>query len=152
MIVDHLKNIEKYRGINQNFDLAIDYILNNQLLSISSGRYEIDGTNLYLLRDSYIPKGIESCYFEGHQKYADIQIVLKGYEYFGYCHKGNPGIIALTPYLEDKDVEKYEIKDFTKVFLQEQMFAIVFPDDLHMPKLAKDRGIQVEKVVFKVKL
>jgi YhcH/YjgK/YiaL family protein len=152
MIVDHLSNIEKYRGISPNFDLAIDYIKTHQLIDIDLGRTEISGQNLYLLRDSYVPKGIHSCYFEGHKNYADIQIVLKGYEYIGYCYKGSSGVTVKTPYQQDKDVEKYEIIDFTKVFLHEQMFVIVFPDDLHMPKLAKDFGIQVEKAVFKVKL
>ena len=152
MIVDHLKNIEIYAHMHRNMATAIEYIKHHDLLSIPLGKHEIDGSNVYLLRDSYEPKDIESCFFEGHQKYLDIQIVLKGVEYFGYHHLGNPGFTVTSPYQEEKDIEKYEIKDFTKIILSENMFAVVTPDDLHMPKLIYKPGIIVEKAVFKVKL
>jgi len=152
MIVDHIKNIEIYRHMHPNLAKAVDYIKDHDLLSIPLGRHEIDGSNVFLLRDSYEPKGIELCFFEGHQKYLDIQIVLKGCEYFGYHHLGNQGYKVTSPYLSEKDIEKYEIKDFSKIILSENMFTIVTPEDLHMPKLVMIPGITVEKAVFKVKI
>jgi len=152
MIVDHLKNIEMYSKFYPNMAKAIEYIKHHDLLSIPLGRHEIDGSNVFLIRDSYEPESIESCFFEGHQKYLDIQIVSKGVEYFGYHHLGNPGFSVTSPYVIEKDIEKYDIKDFTKIILSENMFVIVTPDDLHMPKLMYKHEITVEKAVFKVKL
>ena len=152
MIVDHIKNIEKYAYLNPNIMIAVQFMKHNNLLELQTGKHEIAGSKVFLLRDTYIPKSIESCYFEGHRQYLDIQIVLKGYEYFGYSNIHNPKIKITQPYLIDKDIEKYDITDFSKIILTENMFVIVFPDDLHMPKLLKDHEVTVEKAVFKVKL
>ncbi len=152
MIVDHLSNLYKYTFLNSNISKAIDFIKNNDLLSLPQGKTIIDGDEIFILRDTY-PSKIESeCFFESHLKYLDIQIVLKGSEYIGYSNKDNQGIIVTESYNENKDITKYQIKDFTKVHLYEDMFAIVFPDDLHMPKLRKEENTTVEKAVFKIKL
>ena len=119
---------------------------------LSPGKTVIDD-EVYVLRESYDPRPIEECYFEGHKNYADIQLVLKGKEALGYHHKGDLKDVKITePYNEVKDVEKYEIKNFTRVILEDNMFALVNPDDLHMPKLKIEDSKFVEKVVFKIKV
>ena len=152
MIVDHLKNIALYKNVHPSIDSAIEYIQKTDLESVPTGKHPILGTEHSIIRENYEPRGIESCFFEGHHLFADIQIVLKGYEYIGYANKDAQNIKITDPYIVEKDLEKYEIKDFTRVILTEGMFAIVFPDDLHMPKLAKDLGVEVKKAVIKVKL
>ncbi len=152
MIVDKLVNLEQYVHLHPNFKTALEYIKNNDLSQLEVGKYEIDGKEVYLMREDYEPRPLEKCYFEGHQNYADIQIVLSGFEYMGYHNIQNEGITITDAYNPEKDVEKYQIKNFTKVYLNDQMFAIVLPQDLHMPKLATEKQSFVKKAVFKIKL
>ena len=84
MIVDHLSNLYKYIFLNSNISKAIDFIKNNDLLSLPQGKTVIDGDEIFILRDTYPSKIENECFFEGHLKYLDIQIVLKGSEYIGY--------------------------------------------------------------------
>lgn len=152
MIVDHLSNLYKYTYLNSNINQAIEFMKTHDLLSLPQGKTLVDGNEVFLLRDTYQPRIESECFFEGHLKYLDIQIVLKGSEYIGYVNKKNEHITITHPYDAEKDIEKYQIMDYTKVHLYEKMFAIVFPDDLHMPKLRKEESGTVEKAVFKIRL
>lgn len=153
MIVDKLKNLEAYVSIHPNFKTALDFIKKNDLSKLEPGKYEIDGKEVYMMRDDYEPRSLEKCFFEGHQNYADIQIVLEGFEYLGYHNIDNKeGVVTTDAYNPEKDVEKYQIEEFTKLYLNNDMFAIVLPQDLHMPKLATEKQSFVKKAVFKIKM
>lgn len=104
MIIGKLKNISRYKGISKNIDTAIDYILNNDLLALPKGKTIIDGDNVYVNRDTYVAKPLEDCFFENHEKYMDLQVVLKGQEYFAYTDISNPTLKVTTPYNPEKDV------------------------------------------------
>ena len=152
MIVGHLEELKRYQDLNPNLKEAINYIEHHDLLKCPLGKTEIKGSDILILRESYQARPLSECFFEGHIQYLDLQIVLKGVEYFGYYPKDGSGIEVIEAYNVDKDIEKYQINDFTKVILSEGMFAIVFPKDLHMPKLEKEKNTTVEKAVFKIKL
>ncbi len=150
MIVGKLKDLVRYKGINKNIDKAIDYVLNNDLLALPKGKTEIDGKNIYINRDTYIAKPLEECFFENHEHYLDLQIVLKGKELFGYTDVSNPTLQVTTPYNEDKDVTKYSALN-TVFFTLEEGFALVFNEDIHLAKCKANDDI-VEKAVIKIKI
>lgn len=152
MIVDKLKNLKQYAAINPHIQTVLDYLDKTDVLSLPSGKHDIDGKNVWVMRESYQPRSLDKCYFEGHENYLDIQIVLKGFEYIGYHNIDNDGIAITDAYNAEKDVAKYQIKHFVKIYLNEGMFALVLPQDLHMPKLATECASDVEKLVFKVKV
>ncbi len=152
MIVDHISNLKRYSSINPLINDVIEFISKEDLLKLPLGRTDIN-QHAYVIRESYNPKPVNECYFEGHEKYADIQVVLSGVEAIGYRFKESSKDIEITQnYLEEKDVTKYQIKNFTSVILSEGMFALVYPQDLHMPKIKIVEGSHVEKVVFKIKV
>ncbi len=152
MIVGKLKDIAHYKGLSKNIDTAIDFVLNNDLLALPKGKTEIDGNNVYVNRDTYVARPLEECYFEGHNNYLDMQIVLKGKEGFGYTHISDPGLVQTTPYNDAKDVTKYQNKALNEIYVTlEEGFALVFPEDIHLAKLDVD-GQTVEKAVIKIKL
>ncbi len=150
MIVGKLKDLGRYKGINKNIDTAIDYVLNNDLLALPKGKTEVDGKNVYINRDTYIAKPLEECFFENHEHYLDLQIVLKGKEIFGYTDISNPTLQVTTPYNEDKDVTKYSASN-TVFFTLEEGFALVFNEDIHLAKCKANDEI-VEKAVIKIKI
>ncbi len=152
MIVGKLKDIAHYKGLSKNIDTAIDFVLTHDLLALPKGKTLIDGDNVYVNRDTYVARPLEECYFEGHDKYLDMQIVLKGKEGFGYTDITDPGLVVTTPYNKEKDVTKYQNKATNEIYITlEEGYALVFPEDIHLAKLDVD-GKTIEKAVIKIKL
>lgn len=150
MIVGKLVDIARYKGISKNIDTAIDYILNNDLLALPKGKTIVDGDNVYINRDTYVAKDLSECFFENHEKYMDLQIVLKGQEIFGYTHISNKTLKVTTPYNPEKDVTKYSAEGGV-FFTLEEGFALVYTEDVHLAKCKANDDI-VEKVVIKIKI
>ena len=150
MIVGKLVDLYRYKGIAKNIDTAIDYILNNDLMALPKGKTIVDGDNVFINRDTYVANPIEKCFFENHEHYLDLQIVLKGKELFGYTDISNPSIQVTTPYNTEKDVTKYSATENTVFFVLEEGFALVFNEDIHLAK-AKVNEELVEKAVVKIR-
>lgn len=150
MIVGKLKYLSRYKGISKNIDTAIDYVLQNDLMALPKGKTEIDGSNVFVNRDTYIAKPLEDCFFENHDKYMDMQIVLKGKEGFAYTDISNPSLTVTSPYNQEKDVTKYSAEDGV-FFVLEEGFALVYPEDIHLAKMDVS-GQTVEKAVIKIKI
>lgn len=156
MIVGKLKDLYRYKGIAKNIDTAIDYLLNNDVLAMAPGKYFIDGDNVILNRDSYVAKPKNETFFENHENYMDLQVVLKGKEYFAYTDITNPTLKVTTPYNADKDVTKYNGDNVDAVtdsqwFILEEGYALVYTEDVHLAKCDVDGGT-VEKAVIKIKI
>lgn len=150
MIVGKLRDIKRYKGLSKNIDLAIDFVLNNDLMALPKGKTEIDGKNVYVNRDTYVARPLEECFFENHEHYLDLQIVLKGKELFGFTDISNPTLQVTTPYNVDKDVTKYSANDAV-YFTLEEGFALVYREDIHLAKGKVDDEL-VEKAVIKIKV
>lgn len=150
MIVGKLKDIARYKGIAKNIDTAIDYLLNNDVLALKPGKYLIDGDNVILNRDTYVAKPLEECFFENHDIYMDLQVVLKGKEIFAYTDISNPTLKVTAPYDNVKDVTKYSCEGGV-FFTLEEGYALVYPEDVHLAKCKADDNI-VEKAVIKIKI
>lgn len=152
MIVDHINNLEKYVSLNPNIQTVIDFIKQNDIIKMDAGTHKITDS-VRLIREDYIPKPLMQCYFESHQVFGDIQLVLEGVEVFGYLEANDLKFQITEPYNAEKDVKKGQsLGYFSTVLLTKGMFAMVFKDELHMPKLTNGTQDLVKKAVFKVKL
>ena len=147
MIIGKLNNISTYKGLSENLDTAIEYILKTDLLSLDNGRTNIDGDKVFLNKFSYecIPES--KGFFEGHKKYLDIHIVLKGQELLGYADKSD--LTPVSEYDLENDFVEYKGPISTYCKCTSSDFIILFPEDIHMPKISIDNNL-VEKAVLKV--
>ncbi len=102
MIVDSLEHISAYRGLNANMNAAIDYTLENRLVDLPIGRYEIDGDRLYLVIQEPKLHNFDEGKYEVHRRYIDIQLILCGQENIYYCPKSQ--IQSWQDYDEEKDI------------------------------------------------
>ncbi len=153
MIVDHISNLDKYVSLSKEIQTVVDYIKQTNLITIEPGKYDVVTNRVKLLRENYVARPQEECFFESHQLFGDIQLVLKGEEYFGYMPKDTTSFKVTHEYDQDKDVLKGQAtSDFTRVLLTEGMFALVLKYELHMPKLENKPNTEVIKAVFKIKL
>jgi YhcH/YjgK/YiaL family protein len=149
MIIDKTDNIYQYTRLGEKFQKAFTFIIDPELLFLETGRYEIDGEEVFALISEYNPKEISEGKFEAHKKYIDVQYVAKGEELIGYAP--NEGQKILSDYNEIKDVSFFEgEKSFVKI--EQGMFAVFFPDELHMPGIKTANTKPVKKVVVKIKV
>lgn len=149
MIADQLKNYKQYTALSQRINDGLTYLAETDLSALEVGKYEIDGDNLFVLIQSYEAKAVEEGKCEAHKKYIDIQYMIEGCEYMGYGPSDAYEIID--PYNNDKD--RYFVKwDGDLVKFDQDMFAIFFPQDAHMPGILVNSGDQVKKAVVKIKI
>ena len=152
MIVDHIKNLHLYVSLNPNIQTVIDFIEKNDIKALQPGNHVVD-LNVRLIREDYVPKPLMQCYFESHQQFGDIQLVLEGTEIFGYLEADDLKFQVTEAYNPEKDVMKGQsLGYFSTVLLTKGMFAMVLKNELHMPKLSNGTHETVKKAVFKVKL
>jgi YhcH/YjgK/YiaL family protein len=150
MIADILKNRHIYAPISPRIKTALEYIAKTDFAGMEPGKYELDGSNLYVLVQAYdsIPK--EQGKWECHKKYIDIQYITDGVEQIGCNNIGTMKIT--TEYNPEKDIAFLSGEgDF--VTFSKGSYGIFFPEDVHMPKIAENNiPSKVKKVVVKIKV
>jgi biofilm protein TabA len=152
MITASLLYIDLYKAIHPNLAKAIAFIKNTDFNSLQPDRYEIDGDNAFVIINEYETKPPATCEPESHRTYTDIQLMITGMEQFGYAQLNNH--IASTPYMPDKDVAFYTLKEeeLNYNILHPGEFIIFFPTDIHQPEVMVGQPARVKKAVVKVKI
>jgi YhcH/YjgK/YiaL family protein len=146
MIVDHIKNAPKYFKMHHLFEIAFNYLTNTDLVNLDSGKYSIQGNECFAIINKYKSKNISESFAESHKKYIDIQFVISGEENLGY---GFINDFENLDYNSEYDLQKHHgTLDF--ISLKTEHFAILFPDDIHMPGIIKEKAMDIIKVVIKI--
>jgi YhcH/YjgK/YiaL family protein len=142
MIVDKTDNLKLYSHLDSKFQKAFTFITDPELMSLDNGKYEIDGNNIFALVSQYKTKDESDGKLEAHRKYIDIQFVAKGTELIGYAPFRDKGIIS--EYNEEKDVVFFN-GDRSFIKMEQGMFAVLFPYELHMPGIKSSMREDVKK-------
>lgn len=149
MITSTLDQLHWYKSISPNFAKAIDYVLVTDFGAMETGKYTIDGDEIFAIVNEYTTKPAEECDPEAHQDYADIQIMVKGSERFGYMPLIDQQ--ATVAYDGEKDVAFFAADaDINYITLRPAQFIIFFPSDIHQPEVFAGQPSLVKKVVVKV--
>lgn len=158
MILDSLKHRNSYAGLSPAFDRAFEYLSRHDLTGLEPGRYPIEGDEIYLMIQQPEMKAWEQGRWEGHRRYADIQLLLSGEERIGYA----PAEVLEpeTAYSEEADILFFKDAEGKERELQERSlllhpgeFALFFPQDAHRPCIASSGSeAAVRKAVVKVRL
>ena len=151
MIVDNIKNCEKYILLNPKFSTAFDFIKKAVADNSPLGRYEFENGD-YAFIQEYVTKDEEDCIYEGHRKYIDIQYIIEGVEVIGVTDisKTTPK----TEYDEQKDVQFFENCDRAAItVIDAGEYGIFFPYDIHKPAMSfGGKKAALKKIVVKVKV
>lgn len=156
MLVGNIKDFSKKDfAYSNNLQKARDFINEKGLeglLLLPIGKTVIEEGEVFINRQSYTGKEFKDAKIEGHEKWIDIQIVLKNVEEIGYVDKRKYNESNVTsPYDEIKDKANYEGELDSIVKCEAGYFCQVLPNDLHKPCI-KVNEEKVEKAVFKVKI
>lgn len=149
MIIDNINNSEFYYGLGEKFLKAFKYLKEIDLKGLKCGKYNIDGDDIFLSIMEYKTKSIETCLWEAHRNYIDIQYIIEGKEKMGYTNISN--IQTTIEYNENSDV-LFGNGDGQFVNINEGEFIIFTPEDAHMPSIKIDDTLTVKKVVVKIKI
>jgi len=150
MIVDKLENFNLYSNLNTYFPIAFNFLKTTDFSTVKDGKHEIDGENVFAIINEYQTQDSANCSLEAHKKYIDIQFIFSGSEKIGVTT-----MFSQTPIKAYDEIDDYHLFNETADFisLTKGMFAIFFPDDLHMPgTLYNDCSETVKKIVVKVKI
>ena len=149
MIIDKLENSGIYKNLGERILIALDYLQNLDTKKLTEGKFEIEGDKIFALISFYNTKNREDCFPEAHRKYIDVQYVAEGEELIGYVPFDFQKVHK--EYNENYDFMLYDAEpSFVKI--NKGMFAIFYPEDLHMPGIKISENLPVKKVVIKVKV
>jgi YhcH/YjgK/YiaL family protein len=148
MILDKIENSKLYAGLGKRLAKAFEYINTTDLLKTETGKYDIDGDDVFAIVQEYDTKDVSACKIEAHRKYIDVQYVFYGVELMGISTLKDQQPVLVN---EENDYCIYE-GDSSLIKVEAGMFTIFFPDDLHMPGIKFNEVSTVKKVVVKVKI
>lgn len=147
MIFGTKDTISTYKGLGDKIDRAIDFIMNLND-NIETGRYEIDGDEIYANVMCGETTSMDEVKFEAHKKYIDLQYIVDGSE-----------IMVYAPLAECKQETEYnEESDFylfsgsgSEMKAKKGDFYLLYPFDAHAPTKGYETT-SFKKVVVKIKL
>ena len=146
MIIDTLANLGKYVALNPLFQDVVDYINNNDLASMPTGKVLIKGNELYTNFTVAKGKTKAEAKLESHDVMIDIQIPFNVPESMGYTPRTD---LDEQPYNAEKDITFYDGLAQQYITVHPGMFVIFFPQDAHAPCVSE--ASEIRKVIFKVK-
>lgn len=138
----------QYAANKPYWDKAFAFLKEQDLKTLSVGKHEIDGENVYASVTENPSKNFDSTQWEAHRKYIDIQYVIEGKELIGVAAVSQATVIK--PYDGKKDVANYSTKG-KMLRAVPGTFFIFFPADVHRPNITPGGNEMVRKIVIKVK-
>lgn len=147
MILDSLKNKERYYVLCPRFQKAFEWIESQDLANLPTGRHSIDGDDIFVNVSELELRPREKAALEVHNEYIDIQVVIKGVEEFGWAPRSSVKH-EREAFDTTNDIGFYT--DVPEMFytMHEGEFCILLPEDAHAPMLGNG---PIKKLIVKVR-
>jgi biofilm protein TabA len=132
--------------------MRVDSAARKRLRTLAPGAAEkIDlGSGVFAVEQVYQTKPRAETFFESHQKFIDVQVIVEGEETMEVIDASR--IVVREPYDPARDFVSYrDVSDASELRLRAGEAAIFFPVDVHMPSMqfSGSAGL-VRKTVVKV--
>lgn len=138
------------KSMDERVKEIMDYLKTKDLLNTPLGAYH-ESEDWYYLVQAYNTKPVEMCRLESHEKYVDIQWLLKGEERIDIT--ATAGLEVDEPYSDEKDVAFWKApQDIMQIVLNEGCYTVLYPENAHRPGRMVNESCPVNKVVVKVKI
>ena len=149
MIYTDFDHIQRYLGLNASLDRAIRFLKEADLTTLTLGRNEVLGDQVFINRMDYTTKPEAEAAWEGHIQYADVHVLLSGEERIG-----------VSPRASLQEERRDEAADFVGYTgpvsawmpMEPGKILVVFPEDVHMVQVARQAPTPVQKFVMKVRV
>lgn len=148
MILDTLKNSDKYCSVHPRFKKAFDYLKNTDLVALPAGKIELEGADLVINVVDITAKPEADAKMESHKEYIDIQVPVGKAETMGWIALDACKDVTL-PYDAEKDIMFFADKATSFLNVQPYDFVVFFPEDAHQPGIGTG---QYRKIIVKVRV
>lgn len=135
--------------MEQKIARALEIIEGLDWDTVECGRYDVDD-ELYYTVQEYETRYPEHARYEAHEKYVDIQYIVKGVERIEFTETSKLKVIE--SYNPEKDVKFLEEpKNIDASIVEEGDYRIFYPEDAHKPGLCvNNKPGKVKKIVAKI--
>lgn len=147
MIFGNLKQREELTFLEEKIKSCLAYAADHKLQDMEPGRYEIDGTRIYMNLEEFTTLSAEGRDFEAHKRYLDIFYIVDGAEQVDFNFIENMNQIY---YDSEKDRASLEGDSAGSVVLRTGDFLVCYPHDAHRPAIFVGEPQKIRKAVFKV--
>ncbi|MCM1036796.1 MAG: YhcH/YjgK/YiaL family protein [Bacteroides sp.] len=151
-ICDRAKTAAHIEAHPERWQAAMDYLRTTDLDLAAPGTYELmPGGEAFAIVSEYVPRQADSCRFEAHRRYIDLQYVIAGTERMGITRP--EGLSVAEPYVDDIEFYSPAGVQADYATATPDSFFVFFPDDPHRPSMAPDDdapAAPVKKVVVKI--
>ncbi len=143
--------MDKYLVIKEICPSGYDFVIKALASGVENGKYPLDN-GAYAAVSEYVTKPMATSKFEAHKKFIDVQLILSGAEIIGVAPTSGFGDAdRLGEYNTEKDVEFFAASgEFEKLALSVGDFAILYPEDAHMPGVHETDPTKIKKIVLKI--
>ena len=148
MIIDHIRNREKYYALGENYQIALDYLaaVTEDVAGVKQD-VVLKGEEVFVKVRPMMTKKAADAQYEAHALYADIHYLAGGRELIGYADAAS---MKAGAYNAEKDVVFLE-GEGTMLPLTEGYFMITLADDAHKPAVGwTDEPEKILKLIAKV--
>lgn len=117
---------------------------------VAAGIHQLRGEQMFVNVHGYATRTREACRYESHRRFIDLQYCVGGGEIVEWQQLSV--LVPTDKYDSVKDVMHYGVPGVSAACLRmtSGSFAIFFPSDGHMPKVADGQHDRIEKMVIKV--
>lgn len=148
MILDSLKNANKYFVLHPLFREAFDYIASVDFNKAENGKTELKGEDLFVIISDSDMRTESEAKVEVHNKYIDIQLPVSKPETYGWIARSNLKA-EIEPFDTERDIQFFHDKSTTLFTAMPGEFSLFFPEDGHAPCIGEGK---IRKVVVKIRL
>lgn len=136
--------------MEKKLERALEIIEDLDWETVECGNYVVDDDIYYMVQE-YETKYPHEARYEAHQKYVDIQYIVKGEERMEFADAD--ALKVDEAYNAEKDVVFFkEPKVIDAFIVSAGDYRIFYPEDAHRPGLCVDEPGKVKKILAKVRL
>jgi YhcH/YjgK/YiaL family protein len=148
MLITSINQLINYRNLHPGLEKAGTFLAGLDLQSLSDGRHEIDGDELFAIVSTCAGKGRSGARLEAHRNYIDVQHCRSGTDLIGYRPLVQCEQIS-EDYDEAKDVVFFADQALEWISIEGSTCGVFFPDDAHAP-LGSEGACK--KIVLKIRV
>ena len=148
MIYDKISNYETYASLSDDIRIGLEFLV-HATPATENGVHELS-PRVKAIVSEYTTKPENENGYEAHRQFIDIQYLISGSEKVACLPLEY--LKETKAYSRDSDAAFYEQANVQpqELLIGNGYFAILFPQDGHMPQLCADKPLAVKKVVVKV--
>jgi YhcH/YjgK/YiaL family protein len=151
MIFSSIHSKDDCKNYPQAIQTAINYLKENDFVSMETGVYEIQGKDIYAQVFDAQTEPADKKRPEVHEKYLDVQFLASGKERLGFTP--DTGKYEIDEKIEDRDLIFYKnVENEGFIEATPGCYCVFFPNDVHRPAVMSGEAMMVRKVVVKVKV